>query len=214
MTFSRQRRSGSVKLDALIAYYAIDCRLTVFCLGVRQVAVLEEIVFVQPPAGPNDDNGDTLVQGAVMLWLHTSRILLELTVRVVGEQAIQWPSHARPREASTILSRQIDLLEGKARQLDKGEHTFTFTISVPSTSAPYERCKWGKVKHAIVAKATVLFTMRDDAADVGHAVIRNHAATDDETTAAEDGSALLTATRAAVGRQTTRLLLPPTSLRP
>lgn len=115
--------------------------------------LIEEIAFVQPPIRPDEIGWDAPVQGLVTLWLPKTCILRDLTVELVGKQEIDWPDHARSREVSVTLSKQINLIGPQNTQLGKGGHTFTFTISIPSTSAPYERCKWGKVQHAIVAKA-------------------------------------------------------------
>lgn len=122
-------------------------------VGPLQVTLIEEIVFVQPPVAPGEISWDAPVQGVVTLRLPKARVLRDLTVRLVGKQEIEWPNDGRPREAGTIFTKTIELVGEKDTQLDKGEHTFAFTINVPSTSAPYERCRWGKVKHAVVAKA-------------------------------------------------------------
>lgn len=43
--------------------------------------------------------------------------------------------------------------DDKETLLGKGEHTFEFLIIVPSSTASYERCQHGRVRHSIMAKA-------------------------------------------------------------
>lgn len=75
---------------------------------------------------------------------------------------IGWPDN-RPYETTTSLDKEVRLFEhDKDVLLPKGEHTFSFQIIVPSTTATYERCPFGRVRHTVVAKAKGLGSMGGD----------------------------------------------------
>lgn len=69
----------------------------------------------------------------------------------------------RPIESSVVLDREVtlhDSLSSKADdddtahlKLQKGEHTFEFSLLVPSSTPTYERSSWGRVRHRVIAKA-------------------------------------------------------------
>lgn len=46
--------------------------------------------------------------------------------------------------------------------LEKGEHTFAFSILVPSSTPTYERCPHGRVRHIVTARAKGLGPMHSD----------------------------------------------------
>lgn len=78
-----------------------------------------------------------------------------------GRADIGWPDAAY--ESTLSLDKEVTLLqEDSDVLLEKGEHTFQFSIIVPSSTAPYERCSYGRVRHFIVAKAKGLGPMGGD----------------------------------------------------
>ena len=67
--------------------------------------------------------------------------------------------------------------ENEVESLPKGEHIFSFTISVPTTTATYERCSFGRVFHKLIGRAEGLGSFGNDNAR-GYAglrrVVRSH----------------------------------------
>ena len=52
------------------------------------------------------------------------------------------------------METEVRIIALKEEQLfDKGEHSFAFTIVIPSSSAPFERCHYGRVYHKLYAIA-------------------------------------------------------------
>ncbi|GAA5879422.1 hypothetical protein JCM3774_005236 [Rhodotorula dairenensis] len=124
------------------------------------LSLVEDVFFLHPaPEGPTYDEH---VRGTVTLFLPKPRTLKHLTVRLVGQYNIGWTDNT-PYESGTCLERTVSLLnEGEEVQLERGEHTFEFTLIVPATAACYERCQYGRVRHVITAKAKGLGPMNSD----------------------------------------------------
>lgn len=106
------------------------------------------------------------------LWLPKPRTLRHLSVQLLGRQDIGWADN-RPYETSIILDREVtlhDSLGAKEEQahlkLDKGEHTFEFSILVPSSTPTYERSPYGRVRHRVIAKSRGLGKMGTDCTSV------------------------------------------------
>lgn len=78
-----------------------------------------------------------------------------------GKADIGWPESAY--ESGISLDKNVSLFETEVETvLEKGEHTFSFSIIVPSSTAPYERCSYGRVRHSLIAKAKGLGAMGTD----------------------------------------------------
>lgn len=61
------------------------------------------------------------------------------------------------------MDKEVALFSGKEEvTLDKGEHTFAFSIICPSSTACCEKCLWGRVRHTVVAKAKGLGQLGSD----------------------------------------------------
>lgn len=99
---------------------------------------------------------------SVSLYLPKKRTLNHLTVRLVGRQDISW-GDSRPYESNICLDKEVALFSGNEEvTLDKGEHTFAFSIICPSSTACCEKCLWGRVRHTVVAKAKGLGQLGSD----------------------------------------------------
>ncbi|KAM0748179.1 hypothetical protein T439DRAFT_328164 [Meredithblackwellia eburnea MCA 4105] len=124
------------------------------------VSLVEELLYLHPsPEGPSDD---PLVSGTVTLTLPKAKAVRHLTVRLLGKQDIGWPD-GTPYESGHILDKVVSLVESDQDVLlAKGTHTFTFSIIVPSQSATYERCRYGRVRHSVIAKAKGIGSMGGD----------------------------------------------------
>ncbi|KAK4049122.1 hypothetical protein OIO90_005592 [Microbotryomycetes sp. JL221] len=132
---------------------------------------LDESVLFLHPAPPDQPAQDPIVQGTVTLRLPKKRTLNHLTVRLVGRQDISW-AEGKPLETHTTLDKEVSLF-GKGKrdvELDKGEHKFEFSIIVPSSTACCERCKYGKTRHSVFAKAKGLGQLGTDILSTERAV--------------------------------------------
>jgi len=100
----------------------------------------------------------------VRIWLPKARKLKHLTVKLTGKQEIGFPEGLRAYEATTILEKELSLVpdDQDSLHLDKGEHTFAFTLAVPSNTPSFERCQYGKVRHFVTAKAKGLHSLGSD----------------------------------------------------
>jgi hypothetical protein len=57
-------------------------------------------------------------------------------------------------ESGESVLAQVYLQDGTQERLfEKGEHVFAFALVIPSSTAPYERCQYGRVYHKLVAIA-------------------------------------------------------------
>ncbi|KAI5477091.1 Immunoglobulin E-set domain protein [Pseudohyphozyma bogoriensis] len=140
-------RSGSPMFGGLLASPTL------------RVTIAEEILFLHPADGETPTE-DPWLSGSVTLWLPKARTLKQLTVRLQGRQDIGYPD-GRPYESAITLDKVVSLLE-KDLELEKGEHTFAFSIIVPSSTGPYERCQHGRLRHTVVAKAEGIGGMGGD----------------------------------------------------
>ncbi|KAM0748149.1 hypothetical protein T439DRAFT_382626 [Meredithblackwellia eburnea MCA 4105] len=122
---------------------------------------------------------DPMVRGTVVLWLPKPRTIKQLTVRCMAHQTIAWPN--RPHEMSSPLDKSVHLIgtesgagtdaygvngsnagthddhsddtPGHGLFLEKGQHTFSFSIIIPSSSATSERCPYGRIRQSVWAEA-------------------------------------------------------------
>lgn len=104
-----------------------------------------ELEYLTPDA---PDAHDTLL-GQVVLSLPKPREFTCLTVRLVAHYTLTLPG--QPVEKGTLGSWETDAKI--PRHLDKGEHTFAWSLKVPRSSPPYERCPFGRVYYKLVAVA-------------------------------------------------------------
>jgi hypothetical protein len=144
-----------------------------------QVHLLEHQLFLKPNLDEDTPTSDPMVQGTyvvgsrqpsradlasshrVTLFLPKARTLRHLSVRVIGRQDIGWSDH-RPHESFISLDREVTLHDslsskndddGAHLKLEKGEHTWEFSILIPSSTPTYERSPWGRVRHRVIARA-------------------------------------------------------------
>jgi hypothetical protein len=87
-----------------------------------------------------------------------------LTVKLTGKQEIGFPDGVRAYEATTILEKELSLVpdDQDSLHLERGEHTFAFTMTVPSNTPSYERCQYGKTRFYFTAKAKGLSALGGD----------------------------------------------------
>ncbi|GAA5824184.1 hypothetical protein JCM11251_001557 [Rhodosporidiobolus azoricus] len=113
-----------------------------------------EDFFLHPNPTVGAPTEDETVTGHVRLWLPKPRTLKDLTVTLVGQYDIGWPDSSRPYESGKFLERTVSLVQGsEGLKLEKGEHTFEFVFVIPDNSACYTRCRFGRIRHYITARA-------------------------------------------------------------
>ncbi|KAM0745994.1 hypothetical protein T439DRAFT_330189 [Meredithblackwellia eburnea MCA 4105] len=114
-----------------------------------QVTVEQDTIFVRPTADPSFPSEDPEIRGTVLVTMPTRRAVKSINVVFEGLcDAYGGPGF--PYESSTTLSKRLDLdLEGTV--LEAGNHSFNFSFIVPSSTAVYQRCTFGRVRHYIKA---------------------------------------------------------------
>lgn len=123
-----------------------------------------------PEQIPSDD---PIIRGALVLNLPKPKRIKSITVRVVAQINISFPDYScvfRPLlglthnpadfnflvwfryEAGQSTVSEITLQSSKDERLyEKGEHVFSFTLVVSSSSALFERCGHGRIMHSVTA---------------------------------------------------------------
>lgn len=96
-------------------------------------------------------------------------MLNNLTVRLLGRQDISF-GDLRASESSISLDREVTL-DVDQTLLEKGEHSFNFSIIVPSSTPCHERCNWGRVRHTVVATAKGLGQLGGDVVSPAQSVV-------------------------------------------
>lgn len=81
-------------------------------------------------------------------------------MRLLGRQDVSFGDMRAP-EHGTSLDKSVSICDDQVA-LEKGEHRFTFSIIVPSSTACYERSQHGRVRHTVTAKAKGLGQLGGD----------------------------------------------------
>ncbi|KDE08383.1 hypothetical protein MVLG_01421 [Microbotryum lychnidis-dioicae p1A1 Lamole] len=127
-----------------------------------KVNFTEDLLFLHP-GPPDQPTYDPSVEGTVTLYLPKGRTLRHLSVKLQGICSIGFQH--RPYETFTCLEKELTLVRdiggGADTYLERGEHIFSFSILVPSNTAPYERNAYGRVRHFVSAKAKGLGNFGD-----------------------------------------------------
>ncbi|KAF8306103.1 hypothetical protein DL93DRAFT_2088997 [Clavulina sp. PMI_390] len=111
-------------------------------------------VFLHPSPSPDLPANDPLLRGIVVLNLPKPKRIRSLSVRLVRYVNVCFPdfSYEYGREVQSQVAMSPEK-EGRLIELAKGEHSFAFTLMVPSSAAPYERSQYGRVYYRVVATA-------------------------------------------------------------
>ncbi|EJD47035.1 hypothetical protein AURDEDRAFT_113612 [Auricularia subglabra TFB-10046 SS5] len=87
--------------------------------------------------------------GQVTLCLPKPREVTRLVVKLVAHYKLALPGHA----AEKGLLGQWECEVSVPRMLRAGEHSFAWSLKVPRSTTPYERCPFGTVDYRLVAVA-------------------------------------------------------------
>lgn len=100
-------------------------------------------------------SNDSLLQGRLTLRLAKAKRIKSLSVRLVSTYNIEFGEPDYRCESGQTTVSEVSLLEtdGTNRVWVKGEHSFLFTLVIPSSTAPFQRCEFGSIEHKIVAVA-------------------------------------------------------------
>ncbi|KAH7098667.1 hypothetical protein BKA62DRAFT_712618 [Auriculariales sp. MPI-PUGE-AT-0066] len=111
----------------------------------------QSVLFIHPPkefehldeedAPPKDQ----LLTGNVKLVLPKPREFTSLTIKLVAYYTLSIPGYSTENGVLAEFPCKINI----PKRLDEGEHTFPWSLNVPRTSAPYERCAYGRVYHKL-----------------------------------------------------------------
>ncbi|KDE07950.1 hypothetical protein MVLG_01857 [Microbotryum lychnidis-dioicae p1A1 Lamole] len=124
------------------------------------VTLVQETVYVHPTCmddEPWQDNAPTwepIVSGTVLLSLPSPRTVDRIKVVLEG-LCNAFGGYGSRYETSTTLHKDV-FVDLNGEMLPAGTHAFNFSFIIPSTTAVYQKCNFGRVRHSV--KATAYFT--------------------------------------------------------
>ncbi|KZV93252.1 hypothetical protein EXIGLDRAFT_835886 [Exidia glandulosa HHB12029] len=109
----------------------------------------QNVLFLHPP---NDHDAeqqqqDHVLWGTIALALPKSREVHSVVVQLVAYYTLAIPGHAAESGILAEYSTELTV----SRMLDKGEHTFAWSLAIPRTAPSQERCSFGRVYHRLHA---------------------------------------------------------------
>ncbi|KZV98613.1 hypothetical protein EXIGLDRAFT_763295 [Exidia glandulosa HHB12029] len=104
---------------------------------------LKEYEHLDSDAPPKDQ----VFWGNVTLSLPKPREIKSLVVKLVAYYTVAIPN--QPSESGVLTEYFCNL--NTPHKLDKGDHTFAWSLTIPRNAAPYERCSFGRVYHRLQA---------------------------------------------------------------
>ncbi|KAI5476785.1 Arrestin-like, N-terminal and Immunoglobulin E-set domain protein [Pseudohyphozyma bogoriensis] len=110
----------------------------------------EDVVLCPAPALIGEPSDDPFVRGTVELSLPSSRAVKCIKVYLEGTCEANGGS-GFPYESSTTLSKKL-VVDIGGPPLEPGTHTYNYSFIIPSTTAVFERCRYGRVRHHVRAK--------------------------------------------------------------
>ncbi|ORY91766.1 hypothetical protein BCR35DRAFT_299089 [Leucosporidium creatinivorum] len=121
------------------------------------VTLSEELLFVHPtyqePEEPTPGfSRDPMLLGTALLSLPSPRAVSRIKVVFEGLTDASAGS-GYPYETTTSLCKELEL-DLKGEVVEAGKHAFNFSFIVPSSTAPYQRCNYGRTRHSVKATAT------------------------------------------------------------
>ncbi|ORY91745.1 hypothetical protein BCR35DRAFT_286729 [Leucosporidium creatinivorum] len=117
----------------------------------------EDMVFVHPSQFEPDlllpsTGRDPLIFGTALLSLPSAKAVNK--IRVVFEGLCDASGGSgQPYESSTTLHKELEI-DLKGEIIEAGDHAFNFSFIVPSNTAPYQRCNYGRTRHSVKATAS------------------------------------------------------------
>ncbi|SCZ99162.1 BZ3500_MvSof-1268-A1-R1_Chr7-1g09419 [Microbotryum saponariae] len=111
----------------------------------------QEMLFVRPPTCPSaPPSDDPFLRGTVLLSLPKPRLCKRLRVVIEG-LADAFGGLGFPYESTTTLRKEVVLDLKENGMLEAGDHLMRFEMLVPSSTAVFQRCSHGRVRHSVRA---------------------------------------------------------------
>ncbi|KAH7098075.1 hypothetical protein BKA62DRAFT_773683 [Auriculariales sp. MPI-PUGE-AT-0066] len=115
----------------------------------------EGVLFIHPPRDLEllEDNSpplDHLFHGTVILHAHKRCEISSIVVKLVAYYTVSLPGE----EPEDGVLAEYPCALNSPRYLDKGDNIFAWSLRIPRTAAPYERCAYGRVHHKLQGIAT------------------------------------------------------------
>ncbi|KAK4056513.1 hypothetical protein OIO90_002360 [Microbotryomycetes sp. JL221] len=120
------------------------------------VKLSEDFAFVHPSCDPDWPTRDPILHGSAILTLSSARQVSEIKVVLEGLSDAYGGSGSSYESTQTLYKELV--LDLKDELFEAGTHAFEFSFIVPSNTAVYQRCVFGRVRHSI--KATAKFPGR------------------------------------------------------
>lgn len=112
------------------------------------------MIFLHPVgANATDPIPDTTVSGSAMLKLTAPKPVKAFTVSLIGVEEIAFA--LRGSETYTYMDQELTLplSLGAHAELQPGTYAFPWSFKVPGSSVPHQRCRYGRTRVKVVARA-------------------------------------------------------------
>ncbi|KAM0788678.1 hypothetical protein ACM66B_002775 [Microbotryomycetes sp. NB124-2] len=120
------------------------------------INLAEDFAFVHPAVVPGQPARDPIIHGTATLRLSSARPVGQIKVVFEG-LGDAYGGNGTVYESTKSLYKEL-MLDLKNEVFEAGAHAFNFSFIVPSQTAVYQRCTYGRVRHFI--KATAKFPGR------------------------------------------------------
>ncbi|SCV70729.1 BQ2448_3491 [Microbotryum intermedium] len=123
------------------------------------VTLAQETVYVHPmcvdePWQDSAPSREPIVSGTVLLSLPSAKAVNRIKVVLEG-LCDAFGGYVSPYEKSTTMHKEV-FVDLNGEVLPAGNHAFNFSFIIPSNTAVYQNCNFGRVRHFV--KATACFT--------------------------------------------------------
>lgn len=110
------------------------------------VTLSEDLAFIHPNIPEDTPSRDPLVTGTVLVSLPNPKAVSTIVVELVGLTDIS-AGPSWPHESTETIHKELAIdLHGE--ELPAGKHAFNFSFLLPSNTAPYQRCQYGRTRHS------------------------------------------------------------------
>lgn len=110
------------------------------------VTLGEDMAFIHPNIIEDLPSRDPLVTGTVLVSLPSPKAVSTITVELVGLTDVSAGPSWSHESTETINKKLAIDLHGE--ELPAGKHAFNFSFLLPSNTAPFQRCTYGRTRHS------------------------------------------------------------------
>ncbi|KAH7098161.1 hypothetical protein BKA62DRAFT_622992 [Auriculariales sp. MPI-PUGE-AT-0066] len=123
-----------------------------------RIDAYQGVFHIRPPnefegVGTDDDphrGPDETFWGRIFLSLPSPNHIRSLTITLSATYVLDMPG--RKRESGGLYQRSCNV-DVPLERMSQGEHSFTWSLDIPRSSAPYEQSQYGAIRHELVAVA-------------------------------------------------------------